>query len=62
MGCVKSQSWFICIVSSKDEYKPYLIDLFLSNAVWFIGIIIVAAGIVVFVVRRSLQPYKDYRI
>ena len=55
--CRKSAlNWSICVVSSENEYKPYLIDLFISNVIWFIGIIIVAAGVVVFVVRRNLKP------
>ncbi len=51
-----SLDWSVCIVSSENEYKPHLIGLFLSNVVWFVGIIIVAGAVVIFVVRRNLQP------
>ncbi len=51
-----SLDWSVCVVSSENEYKPHLVGLFLSNVVWFVGIIIVAGAVVIFVVRKNLQP------
>ncbi len=49
-------NWSVCIVSSENEYKPYLFDLLLSNVIWFIGIIAIATMVIIFVVRRNLRP------
>ncbi|TLD96986.1 methyl-accepting chemotaxis protein [Helicobacter jaachi] len=53
---VNSLEWKICVVSSENEYKPFLVSLFLGNLMWFVGIIICASLGVAFVVRYNLKP------